>query len=132
MPLAAAAARVMDGSRVFSSGAGRLARATGANLHVSAGSVTYGPGALAFAGATYDPTSHYRAAAVFQFHAQQGLTAERLREISRRQVSLLKSGVESLDLHEGVAHVEPVPEERRGGFLAIRSPHAGRALARAA
>ena len=26
----------------------------------------------AFAGATYDPTSHYRAAAVFDFHAEQG------------------------------------------------------------
>lgn len=93
-------------------------------LQGSAGSVPYGPGALAFAGATYDPTAHYRAAAVFQFHAQQGLTADRLREISRRQVSLLKSGVEALDLHESVAHVEPVPDERRGGFLAIRSPHA--------
>lgn len=93
-------------------------------LQGSAGSVPYGPGALAFAGATYDPTAHYRAAAVFQFHAQQGLTADRLREISRRQVSLLKSGVEALDLHESVAHIEPVPDERRGGFLAIRSPHA--------
>lgn len=93
-------------------------------LQGSAGSVPYGPGALAFAGATYDPTAHYRAAAVFQFHAQQGLTADRLREISRRQVALLKSSVEALDLHESVARIEPVPEERRGGFLAIRSPHA--------
>jgi kynureninase len=94
------------------------------DLQGSAGSVPYGRGALAFAGATYDPTAHYRAAAVFQFHAQQGLTADRLREISRRQVSLLKSSVEALDLHENVARIEPIPEQRRGGFLAIRSQHA--------
>ena len=41
--------------------------------------VEYGAGAARFAGATYDPTSHYRAAAVFAFHADQGLTPERLR-----------------------------------------------------
>ena len=103
---------------------GASRRAVDGEVQGSAGSVPYGPGALAFAGATYDPTAHYRGAAVFQFHAQQGLTADRLREISRRQVSLLKSSVEALDLHESVAHIEPVPEERRGGFLAIRSPHA--------
>ena len=39
------------------------------------GGVAYGEGAAAFAGATYDPTSHYRAAAVFAFHEDQGLTA---------------------------------------------------------
>ena len=48
--------------------------------------VPYGGGAGAFAGATYDPTSHYRAAAVLAFHEQQGLTADRFREINRRQV----------------------------------------------
>src|SRR5262245_55419432 len=40
----------------------------------STGLVDYGSGADAFAGATYDPTSHYRAAAVFRFHTQQELT----------------------------------------------------------
>jgi len=90
-----------------------------------AGGVAYGPGAAAFAGATYDPTSHYRGAAVFDFHARQRLTPDRLRGISRRQVGLLASAFEALDLDAGIAHVEPVPEERRGGFLAIRAPHAG-------
>jgi len=33
----------------------------------AAGRVAYGPGAPRFAGSTYDPTSHYRAAAVFGF-----------------------------------------------------------------
>jgi kynureninase len=122
--------RVPPGCRMRPVLTGWFAEFSALAADVSPGSVTYGPGAPAFAGATYDPTSHYRAAAVFQFHAQQGLTAERLREISRRQVSLLKSGIESLDLHESVAHIEPVPDERRGGFLAIRSPHAAE-LARA-
>jgi kynureninase len=86
--------------------------------------VRYEPGAAAFAGATYDPTSHYRAAAVFDFHAEQRLTPIRLREISRRQVGLLKAAVERLDVNPAVARVEPMPEDRRAGFLAIRMPGA--------
>jgi kynureninase len=90
----------------------------------TAGPVHYGTGADAFAGATYDPTSHYRAAAVFRFHVQQELTPQRLRDISRRQVARLKSGVELFAGDEQLLTVEPMPEERRGGFLAIRTPHA--------
>jgi kynureninase len=86
------------------------------------GGVEYEPGAARFAGATYDPTSHYRAAAVFAFHADQGLTPERLREISRRQVGLLRRGIEALNIDPAVVRVEPMPEDRRGGFLALRSP----------
>jgi kynureninase len=86
--------------------------------------VKFGAGASAFGGATYDPTSHYRAAAVFDFHVQQGLTPERLRTINQRQVMLLKSSFEALDVKEALAHVVGVPDERRGGFLAVRSPHA--------
>ena len=88
------------------------------------GRVEYGPDAAAFAGATYDPTSHYRAAAVFAFHAEHGLTPVRLRETSRRQVGLLKTAVERLHLNPVVARVTPMPEERRGGFLALRMPEA--------
>lgn len=90
----------------------------------SAGSVRYGIGAAAFSGATYDPTSHYRAAAVFRFHAREGLTASRLREISRRQVARLKSGVEALGLDERLVRVEPMADERRAGFLALRTSRA--------
>jgi len=90
----------------------------------SDGRVEYGPGAAAFAGATYDPTSHYRAAAVFKFHAEQGLTPSRLHDISRRQVGLLKAAVERLDVDPAVARVEPMPDDRRGGFLALRAPDA--------
>lgn len=85
-----------------------------------AGRVAYGAGAAAFGGATYDVTSHYRAAAVFAFHEQQDLTPDRLRAISRHQVGLLKEEFERLDVAPEVAHVEPMPDDRRGGFLAIR------------
>jgi len=57
----------------------------------SSGVVTYARGAGAFAGATYDPASHYRAAAVFDFHAMHGLTPDRLREISLHQVDFLRT-----------------------------------------
>jgi len=87
--------------------------------------VEYGDGAARFAGATYDPTSHYRAAAVFAFHAEQELTPDRLRAISRHQVRLLKQTFDALDIDPGIAHVEPMSDERRAGFLAIRSPRAG-------
>ena len=86
--------------------------------------VMYAPGAAAFAGATYDPASHYRAAAVFDFHVAQGLTPDRLREISLHQVGLLASSCAALDLDPSIARVEEIPAERRAGFLAIRSPRA--------
>jgi kynureninase len=86
--------------------------------------VTYAAGAGAFAGATYDPTSNYRAAAVFAFHLEQGLTDRALRDISRRQVGLLKSAFDALDVDPARARVEEMPEDRRGGFLAVRTPQA--------
>ena len=86
--------------------------------------VSYGPGAAAFAGATYDPTAHYRAAAVFDFHLRLGLTPARLRQVSRRQTAVLKSAFEGLDLDERRAHVEALRDEDRAGFLAIRAADA--------
>jgi kynureninase len=86
--------------------------------------VTFGDGAAAFAGATYDPTSHYRAAAVFDFHQQQGLTPTELRRISQHQVGIVISAFERLDVAPSVAHVEPMPLDQRGGFVAVRTPQA--------
>ena len=88
------------------------------------GEIRYGAGPARFAGATYDPTAHYRAAAVFAFHQEMGLTASRLREINRHQVRLLEREVRALDLPPSLAAVVEIPGDRRGGFLAIRSPHA--------
>ena len=90
----------------------------------STGRVVYGSGAAAFGGATYEVTSHYRAAAVFAFHQQQGLTPERLRTISHHQVGLLKAEFERLDMSPAVASILPIPDDRRGGFLAIRIANA--------
>jgi len=92
------------------------------------GRVAYGDGAAAFGGATYDVTSHYRAAAVFAFHEQQGLTPDRLRAISQHQVGLLKKEFERLGLPPSRARVESMPDARRGGFLAIRMGDAGTTL----
>jgi len=87
--------------------------------------VRYGAGARAFGGATYDPTSHYRAAAVFAFHQEVGLTAARLREISQRQVALIVDAFDALDVDRRVAAILPMSRDDRGGFVAIRAARAG-------
>ena len=91
--------------------------------------VPYGTGAARFAGATYDPTAHYRAAAVFAFHAEMKLSAERLRAISQRQVSMLVRGFRTLDVDPNVAAVVDMRDERRAGFVAIRAPRAAEIVA---
>src|SRR5262249_28887709 len=53
------------------------------------------------------------------------LTADRLRDASRHQVGILKETFEALDADPSIARVEPIDEQRRAGFLAIRAPHAG-------
>jgi kynureninase len=91
------------------------------------GRVGYGRGGAAFAGATYDPTSHYRAAEVFDFFAEMGLGPGLLREVSQHQVRLLAERFDALDVDPAIIQRErDVPLERIGGFLALRSPHAGR------
>jgi kynureninase len=77
------------------------------------GAVEYPKGGMRFAGATYDPTSHYRAARVFDFFAEQGLTPEALRENYLRQTTLLAEAL-------GV----PGRREDFGGFLALEVPDA--------
>jgi kynureninase len=95
--------------------------------------VAYGRGAERFAGSTYDPTSHYRAARVLSFFAEQGLTPERLRASYRRQVDLLAAGFDALGADDGViTRDRETPLEQYGAFLALRTPRAGelqRALA---
>lgn len=86
--------------------------------------VRYGPGAARFAGATYDPTSHYRAAAVFTFHQRMDMTPDRLRSASLHQIGMLQKRFEAFDVDPSVAEVVPIPADRRAGFLAIRCPRA--------
>jgi kynureninase len=80
-----------------------------------------------FAGSTYDPTSHYRAARVLDFFVEQGLTPRRLREISLRQRGLLAREFDALDLPDEILTRDRVtPAEAFGGFLSLVSPHAAR------
>jgi kynureninase len=85
--------------------------------------VAYGAGGDRFAGATYDPTSHYRAAAVFDFFREQELTPALLREVSQHQIGRLASGFDALDLDPAVVSRDRgSPLSEVGGFLALRSP----------
>jgi len=94
------------------------------------GAVRYGAGPARFAGATYDPTSHYRAAAVFAFFDEQKLTPERLRELSQHQVGLLATKFDDLGLDPKLIDRDrSVPISALGGFLALRTPHAERLCA---
>ena len=88
--------------------------------------VAWGSVGSRFAGATYDPTSHYRASEVFVFFAERGLTVEVLAESYRHQVALLAERFDALDLNPAVIDRDrSVPEGKLGGFLALESPHAG-------
>lgn len=90
------------------------------------GRVPYGEGGDQFAGATYDPASHYRAAAVFEFFRAQGLTPALLREVSQHQVGVLAREFDALDLNPRVlARDRSVPPSELAGFLALQSPQAG-------
>jgi len=85
--------------------------------------VDYGPGAAALAGATYDPASHYRAARVFDFFAEQGLTPAFLRAVSQHQVGLLARAFDAEGLHEAVVRRDrSAPLAELAGFLALDSP----------
>ena len=87
--------------------------------------VAYDPGPARFAGATYDPTSQYRAAAVFAFFREHRLTPEVLRECSQRQVGRLAAGFDALALDPAVVTRDrETPLGGIAGFLALRSPRA--------
>ena len=92
----------------------------------TSGGVAYGEGAARWAGATYDPTSHYRAARVFEFFEEQHLTPALLREVSQHQIRLLIDRFDALDADPAfISRDRDVPLEQIGGFLSLRSPQAG-------
>lgn len=86
--------------------------------------VSYGKGQAAFAGSTYDPTSHYRAAAVFDFFDQQNLSVARLSELNRQQVSRLWRGIETLHLAHEVLALPCHDIADNAGFLSLTTPQA--------
>lgn len=92
-----------------------------------AGPVPYDDGPARFGGSTYDPSSHYRAAAVLDFFAAQGLTPELLRDASVHQTRRLRDGLAAAGLLEGDRGFElaaPADPARVAGFLALRTPAA--------
>jgi kynureninase len=75
----------------------------------------FGPlGKDAFAGATYDPTCHYRARAVTRFMQEHGMTLPALRDLYTRQTARIIDGLDGLDVRT------PRDPGARGGFVALR------------
>lgn len=84
--------------------------------------VGYGPGASRFAGATFDPSAFYRAAAVLDHFEAHGLSVEKLRELSLRQTSRVLECLDRRDLEKaGLQVVTPRDPQRRGGFVTVAS-----------
>ena len=89
------------------------------------GEVQYAPGGWRFAGSTYDPTSHYRAARVFAFFAEHGLSPEFLRTVYEHQKELLARRFDELAVPtELMSRDHDVPLEQLGAFLAIECAEA--------
>jgi selenocysteine lyase/cysteine desulfurase len=92
----------------------------------SPGQVGYGRGGRRFAGATFDPCSHYRAAAVFDYFHRRQLTPQLLRDISQHQVGLLAEAFDRIDLDPRIIRRDrDVPLSGVGGFLVLWSTRAG-------
>ncbi|MFC5730670.1 MULTISPECIES: kynureninase [Nocardioides] len=87
----------------------------------------YAAGAARFAGSTYDPTSHYRAARVLDFFEERGLTPELLREVSLHQRGVLAAAFDDLGAPDpAITRDRETPPDGFGGFLTLHTPHAGR------
>lgn len=88
--------------------------------------VAYDTGHQRFAGATYDPTSHYRAAEVFSFFEEYNLHPQLLRNVSQFQVERLCRLFDELDLDpDRIRRDRSVPVARVAGFLALETKYAG-------
>lgn len=85
--------------------------------------VAYGTGGWRFAGATFDASALYRAEAVLAHWDRFGLTVDKLRAISTRQTRRIIAQLDASGL--GSALASSRDDARRGGFVAVRVPHAG-------
>jgi len=91
------------------------------------GLTPYGRGASRWAGATYDPTSHYRGSRVFGFFAEQELEPAFLRSVSQHQLGVLSAAFDALDTNPAVIDRDrDVALTDLGGFLALRCQRADR------
>ncbi|HVK70031.1 MAG TPA: hypothetical protein VM694_36510 [Polyangium sp.] len=90
--------------------------------------VGYGPGGARFSGATFDATPVYRADAVLRHWDSFGLDVPALRAISLRQTRRILAKLDEAGITNHVASSRV--DERRGAFVAVRSPAAGRVVER--
>ncbi|MDA7951375.1 MAG: aminotransferase class V-fold PLP-dependent enzyme [Pirellulaceae bacterium] len=89
--------------------------------------IIYDEGDWRFASATFDPTSAFRGSHVANFFTEQHLTPSTLRQQSLGQIGFLRNAFLNLDFpKETIDLAHPLPPEQNGGFLSLRSPHAGR------
>jgi kynureninase len=87
--------------------------------------VGYSSGDNRFAGATYDPVRHYRAASVMDFFERQRLDAKTLRAISQHQMQVLRTAFDALDCDPAdMRHDRNVPLQDLGGFFTLKAPRA--------
>ncbi len=80
---------------------------------------------MKFAGATFDPSSAYRASKVVHFFEEQGLKQDVLSTLYRRRVTELRDAFADLNFPESrinLAHHQP--EEHRAGFVTLRASDA--------
>jgi kynureninase len=96
------------------------------------GPVGYGPGGDRFAGSTFDAAGFYRAGAALDLFDRFGLGVAELRALSLHQTDLI---LEAALAHPLVGRgrlsvATPREPARRGGFVALRTPHARAAAAR--
>lgn len=98
----------------------------------SGGPVGYGPGGDRFSGSTFDPAGLYRADAALELFERFGLSVKVLRALSLYQTGLILEAVLAHPLaRSGQLKVAtPREPERRGGFVALRTPHARQAAER--
>src|ERR1019366_8024763 len=83
-------------------------------------------GGMRFAGATFDPVSYYRAAAVLAFFQERGLTPGLLRTVSQNQIALFADRFDALDLDPKlIRRHRDVPLAQIGGFLVLWCEQAG-------
>lgn len=94
------------------------------SLNKHASSVGYGQGHSAFSGSTYDPASHYRAAAVFDFFNMHKLTDLILHQINQSQINMLYSGIKSININSNVLCLPLHGIENNAGFLSLTTPQA--------
>ncbi len=93
--------------------------------------ISYGSGDDLFAGATYDPTSNYRAAEVFNFFQEQQLTPRYLRKVSQHQIALLADEFDRIDTDPKIiSRNKNLKINEIGGFLVLYSPYAGEVSSR--